>query len=232
MTIKLYRHALSGHSHRVELMLSLLNLDYELIDVDLANGAHKQVDFLHLNPFGQVPVIDDGGRVLSDSNAILVYLATKYDPDNQWLPTDPARAAEVQRFLSIAAGQIAFGPAAARLVNVFGASLNHDDAKARAADLLGVLETTLTLRDFLAKDISIADIAGYTYIAHAPEGDVDLAGYPAVRGLAGTYRKLARICTHAIDPGRACSLTSNNRGYSAYRLNSLTLPSNKGQSNG
>ena len=181
MAIKLYRHALSGHSHRVELMLSLLNLNYELIDVDLANGAYKQADFLRLNPFGQVPVIEDGGRVLSDSNAILVYLATKYDPNNKWLPTDPVRAAEVQRFLSIAAGQIVFGPAAARLVNVFGASLNHDDAKARAANLLDVLEATLTLRNFLAKDISIADIAGYTYIAHAPEGDVDLAGYFAVR---------------------------------------------------
>ena len=71
-SIKLYRHPLSGHSHRVQLLLSLLGLPTELIDVDLMKGAHKQPDFLKLNGFGQVPVIDDGGTVIADSNAILV----------------------------------------------------------------------------------------------------------------------------------------------------------------
>ena len=77
--IKLYRHALSGHSHRVEMFLSLLDLDYSLIDVDLMNGEHKTEQFLKLNPFGQVPVLDDDGVIIFDSNAILVYLAEKYD---------------------------------------------------------------------------------------------------------------------------------------------------------
>lgn len=73
--IKLYNFPKSGHAHRIELMLSLLNLPTELVFVDLAKGAHKQPDFLALNPFGQVPVIDDNGTVIADSNAILVYLA-------------------------------------------------------------------------------------------------------------------------------------------------------------
>ncbi|MBL1415666.1 MAG: glutathione S-transferase N-terminal domain-containing protein, partial [Moritella sp.] len=77
--IKLYRHPLSGHSHRVEVFLSLLGLDSDIIDVDLMKGAHKQPDFLQKNSFGQVPVIEDGDITLSDSNAILVYLASKYD---------------------------------------------------------------------------------------------------------------------------------------------------------
>ena len=55
--IRLYRFQLSGHSHRVELMLSLLKLPYELVEVDLVGKAHKQPEFLALNPFGQVPVI-------------------------------------------------------------------------------------------------------------------------------------------------------------------------------
>jgi glutathione S-transferase len=76
-SIKLYRHALSGHSHRVEPFLSLLGLDYELINVDFAKGEHQQPAFLSKNIFGQVPVIDDNGTVISDSNAILVYLAGK-----------------------------------------------------------------------------------------------------------------------------------------------------------
>ena len=59
-SITLHRHALSGHSHRVEVFLSILGLDANIIDVDLANGAHKEPGFLAKNSFGQVPVIDDG----------------------------------------------------------------------------------------------------------------------------------------------------------------------------
>jgi glutathione S-transferase len=120
--IKLYNFPKSGHAHRIELMLSLLNLPTELVFVDLAKGAHKQPDFLALNPFGQVPVIDDNGTVIADSNAILVYLAKKYD-NGAWLPEEPAAAARVQRWLSVAAGPLAFGPAAARLVGVRARSM-------------------------------------------------------------------------------------------------------------
>ena len=85
-TIKLYRHALSGHSHLVELLLSLLNKDHELVDVDLINGEHKQPEFLAMNRFGQVPVLEDGETILADSNAILVYLARAYDAGDSWQP--------------------------------------------------------------------------------------------------------------------------------------------------
>lgn len=59
--IKVYRHALSGHCHRIELMLSLLGLPATFIDVDLAAGEHKASPFLDMNAFAQVPVIDDQG---------------------------------------------------------------------------------------------------------------------------------------------------------------------------
>lgn len=180
--IKLYRHALSGHSHRVELLLSLLGLERELIDVDLAAGEHKTPAFLGKNPLGQVPVLEDGGELIADSNAILVYLARKYDPAGTWLPVDPRRGAEVQRFLSIAAGEIAHGPAAARLVTVFGAGLDHDSARAGAEALFEFLETHLGARPYLAGDqITLADIAAYAYIAHAPEGGVSLEPWPRIR---------------------------------------------------
>jgi glutathione S-transferase len=74
-TIKLYRHALSGHSHRAQLLLSLLGLDAKLVDVELAAGEHKQAAFLAKNRFGQLPLLEDGDIVIADSNAILVYLA-------------------------------------------------------------------------------------------------------------------------------------------------------------
>ena len=86
--IRLHRMKLSGHCHRVELFLSLLGLPYETVDVDLAAGAHRQPAFLARNPFGQVPVIEDGALTLADSNAILVYLALRHAPGT-WLPADP-----------------------------------------------------------------------------------------------------------------------------------------------
>ena len=59
--LQLYRMPISGHCHRVELMLSLLGLPYELIDVNLLRGEHQRAEFLALNRFGQVPVIEDRG---------------------------------------------------------------------------------------------------------------------------------------------------------------------------
>jgi len=179
--IKLYRHPLSGHSHRIQLMLSLLGLPGEFIDVDLAAGAHKQPPFLTLNAFGQVPVIDDNGTIVADANAILVYLARKYGGE-AWLPDDPLGAATVQRWLSVAAGQLANGPAAARLVNVFGAKLDAAELIHRSHAVLRIMDAELARRTFLAGDrATIADVACYTYIAHAPEGNVSLAEYPQVR---------------------------------------------------
>ena len=205
--IKLYNFPRSGHAHRVELMLSLLQLPTELIFVDLAKGEHKQPAYLAINSFGQVPAIDDGGVVLADSNAILVYLAQKYG-NGRWLPADPVGAARVQRWLSAAAGPIAFGPAAARLVTVFGAQLNAEEAIARAHNLLKVMDVELGQSAFLAGDEpSIADVSAYSYIAHAPEGNVSLDDYGNVRawlarvealpGFVGMPRTIAGLQTSA-----------------------------------
>lgn len=193
-TLTLHRHAFSGHAHRAQLFISLLGLDVELIDVDLANGAHKQPEFLDKNLFGQIPVLEDGDTIIADANAILVYLAQKYDTSGQWYPTDAVTAAQIQRFLSVAAGQIANGPALARLVNVFGAVLDHDHAISIAHAVLTVLDEHLNGRDWLAGETAtIADIANYSYIAHAPEGDVSLEPYPNVQAWLARVEALPRF---------------------------------------
>ncbi|EJM74382.1 glutathione S-transferase family protein [Pseudomonas sp. GM55] len=179
--IKLYNFPRSGHAHRVELMLSLLKLPIELIFVDLAKGEHKQPAFLTLNAFGQVPVIDDQGVVLADSNAILVYLAQKYG-NGRWLPADPVGAAKVQRWLSVAAGPIAFGPARARLITVFGAPYNAEEVITYAHTVLKVIDHELANTPYLAgSEPTVADVAAYSYIAHAPEGNVSLDEYANIR---------------------------------------------------
>lgn len=181
--IKLYRAAISGHSHRVELFLSLLGLPHELIDVDLAAGAHKKPEFLAINSFGQVPVMVDGDVTLADSNAILVYLAQRYAVDaQQWWPAEPVAAAHVQRWLSVAAGLLAFGPATARRITLFKQAISTDEAVARSHALFAVMEQQLGASAFLVgSKPTLADIANYSYVARAPEGHVSLVNYPNLR---------------------------------------------------
>jgi glutathione S-transferase len=189
--MKLYGIPLSGHTHRALLFVNLLGLPHEFVPVNLARGEHKQQPFLSLNAFGEIPVLQDGEVTLADSNAILVYLAAKYDDSGRWLPRDPLAAASVQRWLSAAAGKIAYGPAAARLVTVFNAPRDHEAAKAIAVRLFEVMEHELQGRRWLVGEhATIADIAGYSYIAHAPEGGVSLKPYPNIRAWLDNVRAL------------------------------------------
>ncbi len=182
MTLKLYRHVLSGHAHRAELALSLLGLPHELVDVDLLAREHKTPEFIARHPFGQLPLLEDDGHFVWDSTAILVYLASKYDPAGRWLPQDPAGRAAVQAWLSVASSLIAFGPAVARVIQLFRRDTDASEAIARAHSLFQVMEGELARRPFLVGTApTLADVAGYSYIANAPEGNVDLAPYPALR---------------------------------------------------
>ena len=180
-TLQLYRNAVSGHCHRVELFLSLLGLPFDSIDVDLAAKAHKLPAFLAMNPLGQVPVLRDEDLTLADSNAILVYLEGRYAP-GEWLPRDPVGAARVQRWLSLAAGPLAFGPSAARVVQLFKLPTDPSEAIARAEGLLQFMESELGRTPFLVGErATLADVAHYAYVARAPEGLVSLQPYPAIR---------------------------------------------------
>jgi len=191
--MKLYYHPISGHAHRAHLFLSLLGLDFELVEVDLMKAEQKTEAFLKLNPFGQVPVLEDGGVVIADSNAILVYLATRYG-NADWLPQDPVGAAAVQRWLSVAAGEIASGPAFARVINLFKKPVDPADAIARAHRILGLVDGSLAGREWIAASRpTIADVALYSYIARAPEGNVDLSDYANVKSWLARVESLPRF---------------------------------------
>jgi glutathione S-transferase len=189
--MKLYDFTLSGHSHRARLFLSLLGVDCEIVDVDLAQRAHKSTEFLAMNVLGQVPVLEDDGVIVADSNAILVYLAKKFGRTD-WLPEDARSAAEIQRWLSVAAGQIAYGPAQARLITVFNAPYRPEEVIPRAHAILGVIDQELGKRDWIAGGAgpSIADVALYSYVARAPEGNVELGGYPNILAWLGRVESL------------------------------------------
>ncbi|MBV8962959.1 MAG: glutathione S-transferase family protein, partial [Hyphomicrobiales bacterium] len=171
--ILLHGFKLSGHSHRAELMLRLLDLPFTFREVDLAGGEQNGAAFRKLNPLGTVPMIEDGGVVVPDSVAILAYLASKYDESGAWLPSEPAKFAKVQRWLSVAQGPVFNGPCSARLVTLFKAPLDHERAVKVANGFFKIFDAELAGRRFLAGDRpTIADVAVYSYVALSPEGGV------------------------------------------------------------
>jgi glutathione S-transferase len=178
--IVLHGTDLSGHAHRVALLLRMLGLPYRFVAAP--PEVRRTPEFLKLNPLGQIPVLEDGPLVLADSNAIMVYLVCRYAPGSPWLPEEPAAAAQVQRWLSIAAGEVMWGCAVARAIKHFNAPWDHGQAVRIADRLLRFMEQHLARRTYLAAEHpTLADLACYSYVAHVPEGGVPLEPYPSVR---------------------------------------------------
>jgi glutathione S-transferase len=197
--MKLYGFPLSGNTHKIRLLLSALHLPCEEITVDLTKGAHKLPSFLAINPRGQVPVLEDGGVVLHDAQAILVYLARRYDGSNTWLPERPEETGKVMQWLSFAANEIQNGPQLARVHELLGIPVPIDFVHATARVALELLDRHLATRDWLESNRpTLADIACYPCIALAPEGQLDLTPYTAV---VRWIRRLQGLPFHVGMPG-------------------------------
>lgn len=178
--VTLHGTHLSGHVHRVELLLRMLRIQYRFAEAPAE--VRRSPQFLQLNPLGQIPVLQDGELVLADSNAILVYLAKRYAPGSPWLPEEPVAASRMQRWLSVAAGELKYGPAAARIASLWGNPADRGKADEIAANLLRFMEGHLADRQYLAAEHpTIADLACYSYVAHAPEGGISLEPYTAIQ---------------------------------------------------
>jgi glutathione S-transferase len=178
--LKLYDFKLSGNCHKIRLLLSFLNLEYESVLVNLAGGEQKTSEFLELNLWGQVPVLVDGTLTIRDSQAILVYLARRYGGE-VWLPSDPESIGLVMQWLSTAVHDIQQGLAAARVYHLFGRQLDIELATTRAHAVLKVMDRHLRDRHWLELERpTIADIACFPYVAIAEDGKISLTNYPNV----------------------------------------------------
>lgn len=190
--ITLHGTELSGHAHRVVLLLRMLEIPYRFVNAPLE--VRRTAEFLRLNPLGEIPVLQDGELVLADSNSILVYLVRRYGPGSPWLPEEPVAAARVQRWLSIAAGEVMYGPAIARRIVQWSYPADHGPAFEIARRLLRFMAAHLTEQPYLAGDhATIADLACYSYTAHAPEGGISLEPYPTVRRWHARIEALPRF---------------------------------------
>jgi glutathione S-transferase len=85
--------------------LKELNADFEFVPVNLAAGEQRHADFLRLNPAGKVPVLVDGDVVLTESAAIVLYLAEKYR-ERGLLPVDLKERAQAYRWLMFAVTEL------------------------------------------------------------------------------------------------------------------------------
>ena len=112
--ITLYDYELSGNCYKLRLLLSFLKIEYKTDPVEFYPGQRAQVGVvLEINPLSQLPVIDDDGFVLRDAQAILVYLASSYDPSGLWYPrSEPKLLGEIGQWLAFADGITATASAA------------------------------------------------------------------------------------------------------------------------
>jgi len=178
--MKLYDAAASGNCHKVRMLLSILGIAHEVIPINLLGMEQKTSAHMARNPLGTVPVLEDGDVTIYDSQAILVYLASKHGGET-WLPRDPVGQAKVQQWLSFAVNELWNGPALARANLLFGRDIDLARAQAAANISLAVMDQHLEANDWLALGRpTIADIACYPYSALAEEGEMSLVPFAAL----------------------------------------------------
>ncbi|MDK4734237.1 glutathione S-transferase family protein [Rhizobium sp. CNPSo 3490] len=184
--MKLYDYILSPSCYKIRLMAAILGVKLDIRPVDFHPGLeHRGPELLALNPAGSIPILVDGDLVLSESSAMLAFLAARSGPD--WLGlTAPEETARVQQWLSFS-HRLTTNLGAARLHQMLLRPGNIETLQAQGIAALRELEAGLfeqRLRDmrFLASNrATIADIACFPYVALAPDGGISLDPYPNIR---------------------------------------------------
>lgn len=184
--MKMYDYLLSPSCYKARLLASLLGVRLELRPVDFHPGKeHHGPAMLALNPAGTIPILTDGDLVLTDSSAILTYIAAMQGPD--WLgEDDAAMKARVTNWMAFSA-RLTTSAGGARLHDMLGFPGNINALRKSAVTAIRELEQALDARrrrnkTFLVADRpTIADIACFPYVALAPDGGIGLDPYPSVR---------------------------------------------------
>ncbi|MEP3233476.1 MAG: glutathione S-transferase family protein [Hyphomicrobiales bacterium] len=200
MTLRLYDYILSGNCYKVRLLLSFLAVEYDAVPVDFYPGKeHKSQAFLKINPAGTIPVLTHGDLVLTETSAILVYIADKFDQSGRFFPKQPsALLGEVMNWLSFS-NAITKTAGAARVHEMLDIKTDLQAAQTGAYQALRLLEERLSEQEFdgspflVGEHLTIADIACFPYVALAPDGGVMLDDYPAINRWMVTLRKLDRF---------------------------------------
>jgi glutathione S-transferase len=175
--IKLYDHPLSGNCFKVKLLLTQAGLTFETRVVDVFKGENLTTEFKKINPAAKIPVIDDDGYTIWESNAILIYLAERYAKD--YLPTGIEARGTMFKWLLFNKTSLDPYLAKSRAILKFMPEGKRDfkeldSLQAQGKKSLEIFDEYLEGRRFIVDDYSIADIAFYPYIKLCHEGNIDL----------------------------------------------------------
>lgn len=189
--MKLYDYILSASCYKIRLMAALVGVKLDLKAVDFHPGReHRSAAFRALNPAGTLPVLVDGDLVLTESTAMLVYLARE-----NWLGAGPAQTAQVQQWLAFSA-RLGASLGMARLHDMLLYPGDIDALRRAGIDALRELESHLTEARFANRIFlvggtpTIADIACFPSVALAPDGGVTLDDFPSIRLWSRAIRAL------------------------------------------
>lgn len=187
MSLRLYHYELDENGYKVRLALGALGLDYETVGVDMIPGNEQaRPPLIDLNPLGTLPILADGNVVLREAEAILAYLARRYDPDQAWLPHEPEAFGEVQMWLMFAARDL-HAATRARRVAMFDQPGDGPALEAQARAAFRVMEDHITLRRlsgaewFVGTGPTIADLALFPAFALSRDFGIDHEAYPGLR---------------------------------------------------
>lgn len=185
--MKIYGDSMSGNCYKIQLTAALVGLklgqDYQWIELDILNGDTKTPDFTAKNPNGKIPYLEfDNGNSLSESNAIINYLAA----DSELLPKDKFTLAKVQQWQFFE--QYSHEPyiAVARFINKYlnlpdDRLAEYQSKQAGGHRALATMERQLSQSQYLTGDqLTTADISLYAYSHVADEGGFDLSNYPNI----------------------------------------------------
>ncbi len=181
--MKIYGDSLSGNCYKLTLLCSILQIEHEWVHIDILAGETQNDNFLAKNPNAKIPLLElDDGNYLSESNAILNYLAH----GSALLSSDPYQHARMLQWQFFE--QYSHEPyiAVARFIAKYlglpaEKKAEYESKQAGGHKALAVMETQLAKSDYLVNDsLSIADISLYAYTHVADEGGFDLNTYPAI----------------------------------------------------
>ncbi|WP_445773517.1 glutathione S-transferase family protein [Shewanella sp.] len=181
--MKAYGDSVSGNCYKVQLVLNLLKIEHQWIEMSIIDGDTQTAAYLAKNPTGKIPLIElDDGRMLSESNAIMGYLAA----NSVLIPDDDFCIAKMYQWLFFE--QYSHEPyiAVARYIQLYlglpdERLAEYHSLHAKGYKALSVMESTLSQQPFLCGDqFTLADIALYAYTHVAHEGGFDLKKYPFI----------------------------------------------------
>lgn len=180
---KLYDFLPSGNGYKVRLLLTQLQISFELIQLDILKQETRTAEFLHKNPNGKIPVLEiDSNKFIFESNAILYYLSQGTD----YFPQDKYQQSQVMQWLFFE--QYSHEPNIATprfwITELKQAEEYREQIEQKRKlgyKALNIMEQHLKNRDFfVANKYTIADIGLYAYTHVAEEGGFDLSNFLAI----------------------------------------------------